>query len=118
MQIAQAQEQAATSDLLESVALPAIVELVGLLAESWSGSKAAERRAKRREEVRALVEASTRKLPDRAWSLWQADGLPSVSEAAQTQGSATTVAAPLRVEGGSITGAVNRIEKPLTGLQP
>jgi hypothetical protein len=102
------------------IAVPAILELGGLLTEAWSESKAVEQRAKRREEVRKVIEESTRKLAERAWSLWRDDGLPSALEAALAQASesATAAAASLRAEGEAITGAASRVEEHMAGLQP
>lgn len=100
------------------VALPAILELGGLLAEAWSESKAVEQRAKRREEVRKVIEESTTKLADRAWELWRDEG-PSALEAALAQAteSAAAAATSLRTEGEAIRDAASRVEGLLARLQ-
>jgi hypothetical protein len=101
------------------VALPAILELGGLLAEAWSESKAVEHRAKRREEVRKVIEESTKKLADRAWSLWRDEGMPSALEAALNvaRGSAAAAAASLRSEGQAITTTRDRLSGLLVKLE-
>jgi hypothetical protein len=100
------------------VALPAILELGGLLAEAWSERKAVEHRAKRREEVRKVIEESTKKLADRAWSLWRDDGMPSAIEAALNvaNDSAAAAAASLRSEGRAITATLDRLSGVLAKL--
>lgn len=101
------------------VALPAILELGGLLAEAWSESKAVEHRAKRREEVRKVIEESTRKLADRAWSLWRDEGMPSALEAALNVAveSAAAAAVSLRSEGQAITTTLGRLSGVLAELE-
>lgn len=101
------------------VALPAILELGGLLAEAWSERKAVEHRAKRREEVRKVIEESTTKLVDRAWSLWRDEGMPSALEAAlnTARESAGAAAAALRAEGHAITTTRDRLDRVLAELR-
>ncbi|MBI5440666.1 MAG: hypothetical protein HY900_05560 [Deltaproteobacteria bacterium] len=101
------------------VALPAILELGGLLAEAWSESKAVEHWAKRREEVRKVIEESTKKLADRAWSLWREEGMPSALEAAlNVAGDSTAAAAAsLRSEGQAITKTLDRLNGVLVSLE-
>lgn len=100
------------------VALPAILELGGLLAEAWSESKAVEHRAKRREEVRRVIEESTKKLADRAWSLWRDEGMPSALEAALNvaRESAATAAESLCTEGKAVTATLIRLDDVLRKL--
>lgn len=101
------------------VALPAILELGGLLAEAWSESRAVEHRAKRREEVRKVIEESTKKLADRAWSLWRDEGMPSAVAAALdvARESAAAAAACLRSEGQTITTTLDRLSEVLAKLE-
>lgn len=101
------------------VALPAILELGGLLAEAWSENNAVEHRAKRREEVRKVIEESTKKLADRAWSLWRDEGMPSALEAALNvaKESATAAAASLPSEGQAITTTLDRLSGVLAKLE-
>ena len=91
----------------------------GLLAEAWSENKAVEHRAKRREEVRKVIEESTKKLADRAWSLWRDEGMPSALEAALNvaKESATGAAASLRSEGQAITTTLDRLSGVLAKLE-
>jgi hypothetical protein len=100
------------------VALPAILELGGLLAEAWSENKAIEHRSKRRDEVRKVIEESTKKLADRAWSLWRDEGMPSALEAALNvaKESATAAAASLRTEGQAIASTLDRLSGVLMKL--
>lgn len=111
--------RAVLADVGFDIALPAILELGGLLAEAWSESKAVEHRAKRRDEVRRVVEESTKRLADRAWSLWRDEGMPSAAEAALglVRDGATAAASSLRSEGLVIAAALARLTGVLGKLQ-
>lgn len=110
--------RAVLMDVGFDVALPAILELGGLLAEAWSENKSVEHRAKRREEVRKVIEESTKRLADRAWSLWRDEGMPSVLEAAlkAVKESAEAAAESLRSEGRTITTTLERLNGVLNKL--
>ncbi len=115
-------EQARRAVLIDvgfDVALPAILELGGLFTQAWSERKAMEHRAKRREELRKVIEKSTKKLADRAWSLWRDDGMPSALEAALkiARDSAAAAAASLRSEGQAITITLKRLDGVLAKLE-
>jgi hypothetical protein len=101
------------------VALPAILELGGLVAEAWVEHKAAQQRAEHREEVRRVIEESSKQLAERAWELWRDEGMPSALEAAlaDARASAESVAASLRAESGSIGAALEGITALLADLQ-
>ena len=111
-------ERAVLIDVGFDIALPAILELGGLLAEAWSENKAVEHRAKRREEVRKVIEESTKKLADRAWSLWRDEGMPRALEAALNvaKESATAAAVSLRSEGQAITTTLDRLSGVLAKI--
>ena len=115
--VAQAR-RAVLIDVGFDVALPAILELGGLIAEVWAEGKAAEQRAKRRAEVRLVIEQSTRKLADRAWTLWRDEGMPSALEAALNvaSDSASAAAASLRSEGQAIATTLERLRTVLVAL--
>lgn len=100
-------------------ALPAILELGGLIAEAWVEHKAAQQRATRREEVRRVIEKSSKQLAERAWKLWRDEGMPSVLEAAlvDARASAESVAASLRAEGEDIGVALEGITALLAELR-
>lgn len=81
-------------------ALPAMLEIGGLLMESLSENRAVEARSRRREELRAVVSAASREVGEGAWRLWTQEGAPAGLEKALAvaTGSADAVAAALREE--------------------
>lgn len=101
------------------VAIPAILDLGGLLADAWSEGKAVEHRAKRREEARKVIEESTKKLADRAWSLWLNEGLPgALEEALKTaRDSVSTAEESLCSEGKAITELLELLSAVLSRLE-
>ncbi|MHB1780699.1 hypothetical protein, partial [Acidithiobacillus sp.] len=101
------------------VALPAILELGGLLAETWSENKAVEHRTERREKARKVIEEATNKLADRAWSLWRDEGMPSALESALNiaRDSAVAATASLQSEGQVIATTLERLSGVLTKLE-
>ena len=100
------------------VAVPAILELGGLVAEAWVEHKAAQQRAARREEVRRVVEDFSKQLADRAWSLWRDEGMPAAMEAAlvEARTSAEGAASSLEAESASIVSALDSVNKLLVDL--
>jgi hypothetical protein len=100
------------------VAVPAILELGGLVAEAWVEHKVAQQRAARREEVRRVIEDSSKKLADRAWSLWRDEGMPSAVEAAvaEARTSAEGAAALLKDETERISQGLASVSKLLRKL--
>jgi len=101
-----------------AVAVPAILELGGLLNEAWSENKAALQRAEKRERVRQTIEESSRKLADSAWNWWCNDGLPAaVREAfSQARESAENVRNALQAEAESIKQSVDSVKSCLHQL--
>jgi hypothetical protein len=106
-------------DVSFDVAIPAILDLSGLLADAWSEGKAVEHRAKRREEARKVIEESTKKLADRAWSLWLNEGLPGALEVAlkTARDSVSTAEESLCSEGKAIAKLLERLSVVLSRLE-
>lgn len=75
-----------------------------MVAEVAAEQKIVQQRAARREEVRRIIEESSKQLADRAWSLWRDEGMPSALEAALAEARTSTesVATSLRAEGEGI----------------
>ena len=97
------------------VAIPAILELGGLLSEVYVEQKAAEQRAARREEVRSVIARSSKQLADRAWSLWRDEGIPAAVEAAlkEARESAEGAAAALEAETARISSMLSSVRDRL-----
>ena len=60
-----------------AVAVPAIIEIAGVINEQVSDAKAAEERIKKRTELQAKVDKAARALADKTWGLWHDEGLPA-----------------------------------------
>jgi hypothetical protein len=101
------------------VAVPALLELGGLLAEAWVEHKATEQRAARRAEVRRVIEDASKKLADRAWSLWREEGMPGALEAAldEARTCAEGAAASLKSKCNDIHQSLASVKHSLNWLQ-
>lgn len=101
------------------VALPAILELGGLVAEALLENKVVQQRAARRAEVRLVIEESSKQLAQRAWSLWRDEGMPSALEVAlaEARASAEGAAASLRSEGQSMAASLDGMSALLADLE-
>ena len=78
-------EQARKALLLDTglgVAVPAIMEIAGVIVDLQSEAKAAEERIARRTELQANVDKVARGLADKTWRLWHDEGLPAALESA------------------------------------
>lgn len=100
------------------VALPALLELGGLLAEARAEHRIVQERARRRAEVRRVIEDSSRKLAERAWSLWRDEGMPAALEGALSEVRATAqhAVAALEAERNSIRAALASMRAALDEL--
>jgi hypothetical protein len=100
------------------VAVPALLELGGLVAEAWVEHRVAQQRAARRDEVRRVVEDASKKLAERAWILWRDEGKPAVVDAAlaEVRASAEVAASSLQAESASLAHALASVNKLLADL--
>ena len=78
-----------------------------MLGEVRSEKRTAQQRATRK--VRRVIAASSKRLADRAWSLWRDEDMSSALESAlaQAKDSAETAAASLRSEGETMTATLS-----------
>lgn len=102
-----------------AVAVPAILELGGLLNEAWSENKVAQQRAERREKVRRSIEKSSSRMAESAWRWWCDDGLPAaVREAfSEARQSAEAVKTSLEAEAESIRQSMDSVNECLHRLK-
>jgi len=62
------------------VAIPAILELAGIISDVWSDHKETQKRFERREALRKMIHESSNNLAEKAWELWRTEGLPIAVE--------------------------------------
>jgi len=113
-------KRAVWADLGLDIAVPAMLELGTLLAEVWLEHEASKRRAAQRERVRGVIDASAKRLADRAWDTWYQECLPGSMAAAlaSARDSAEVAAASLRAEGTCIAAALVEVRALLARLDP
>jgi hypothetical protein len=100
------------------VALPALLELGGLMTEAWVEHRVAQQRATRRDEIRRVVEDASNKLAERAWILWRDEGMPAGVDAAlaELRTSAEVTVSSLQAESANLAHALAFVNNLLADL--
>ena len=73
-------EQARRALLIDAgfaVAVPALLEIGGVIGEMQADAKAAQERIDKRAKLQADVDTLSHKLAERAWTLWHDEGMPA-----------------------------------------
>lgn len=102
-----------------AVAVPAILELGGLLNEAWSENKVAQQRVERRKKVRRSIEESSSRVAESAWRWWCDDGLPAAVREAfgEARQSAEAVKTALETEAENIRQSMDSLNECLYRLK-